>query len=138
MTSLLPHTVAQPTKWRFLPKNSSQLVIFVIGLAFTWVWGDKNHQHLIFKVNFLCQKSVLIFWYLFYYHWIYSKGKLLLEFDLSLKDYKASIDSAEINNTSYEIPADFSGGGTSLFLNWKLVNCDLIKADFFSHQCSKM
>ena len=37
MTSLLPHTVAQPTKWRFLPKNSSQLVIFVIGLAFTWV-----------------------------------------------------------------------------------------------------
>ena len=23
MTSLLPHTVAQPTKWRFLPKNSS-------------------------------------------------------------------------------------------------------------------
>ena len=37
MTSLLPHTVAQPTKWRFLPKNLSQLVIFVIGLAFTWV-----------------------------------------------------------------------------------------------------
>ena len=37
MTSLLPLTVAQPTKWRFLPKNSSQLVIFVIGLAFTWV-----------------------------------------------------------------------------------------------------
>ena len=36
MTSLLPHTVAQPTKWRFLPKNSSQLVIFVIGLVFTW------------------------------------------------------------------------------------------------------
>ena len=58
MTSLLPHTVAQPIKWKFLPKNSSQLVIFVIGLAFTWVWGDKNHQNLIFKVNFLCQKSV--------------------------------------------------------------------------------
>ena len=35
MTSLLPHTVAQPTKWRFLPKNLSQLVIFVIELAFT-------------------------------------------------------------------------------------------------------
>ena len=35
MTSLLPHTVAQPTKWRFLPKNLNQLVIFVIGLAFT-------------------------------------------------------------------------------------------------------
>ena len=65
MTSLLPHTVAQPTKWRFLPKNWSQLVIFVIGLAFTWVWGDKSHQNLIFKVNFLCQKSVLLFWYLF-------------------------------------------------------------------------
>jgi hypothetical protein len=30
MTSLLPHTVAQPNKWRFLPKNLSQLVIFVI------------------------------------------------------------------------------------------------------------
>ena len=65
MTSLLPHTVAQPTKWRFLPKNLSQLVIFVIGLAFTWVWGDKNHPNLVFKVNFLCQKSVLLFWYLF-------------------------------------------------------------------------
>ena len=35
MTSLLPHTVAQPTKWRFLPRNLSQLVIFVIELAFT-------------------------------------------------------------------------------------------------------
>ena len=35
MTSLLPNTVAQPTKWRFLPKNLSQLVIFVIELAFT-------------------------------------------------------------------------------------------------------
>ena len=37
MTSLFAHKVAQPTKWRFLPKNLSQLVIFVIGLAFTWV-----------------------------------------------------------------------------------------------------
>ena len=35
MTSLLTHTGAQPTKWRFLPKNLSQLVIFVIELAFT-------------------------------------------------------------------------------------------------------
>ena len=35
MTSLLVHTVAQPTKPRFLPKNLSQLVIFVIELAFT-------------------------------------------------------------------------------------------------------
>ena len=42
MTSLLAHKVAQPTKWRFLPKNLSQLVIFEIGLAFTWSWGDKN------------------------------------------------------------------------------------------------
>ena len=42
MTSLLVHTVAQPIKWRFLPKNLSLLVIFVIGLVFTWVWGDKN------------------------------------------------------------------------------------------------
>ena len=32
MTSLLAHTVAQPTTWRFLPKNLNQLVIFVIGL----------------------------------------------------------------------------------------------------------
>ena len=42
MTSLLPHTVAQPTQWRFLRKNLSQLVIFVIELALTWSWGDKN------------------------------------------------------------------------------------------------
>ena len=42
MTSLFAHKVAQLTKWRFLPKNLSQLVIFVIGLAFTWSWGDKN------------------------------------------------------------------------------------------------
>ena len=35
MTSLLAHTVAQPTKRRILPKNLSQLVIFVIELAFT-------------------------------------------------------------------------------------------------------
>jgi hypothetical protein len=55
MTSLLAHTVAQPTKWRFLPKNLNQLVIFVIELAFTWSWVNKNHQNLIFKVNFLCQ-----------------------------------------------------------------------------------
>ena len=34
MTSLLAHTVAQATKWRFLPKNLNQLVIFVIGLVF--------------------------------------------------------------------------------------------------------
>ena len=38
MTSLFAHKVAQPTK----PKNLSQLVIFVIGLVFTWVWGNKN------------------------------------------------------------------------------------------------
>ena len=44
MTPLFARKVAQPTKWRFLPKNLSQLVIFVIGvgLAFTWVWGHKN------------------------------------------------------------------------------------------------
>ena len=35
MTSLFAHIVAQPTKWRFSPKNLNQLVIFVIGLAFT-------------------------------------------------------------------------------------------------------
>ena len=35
MTSLLAHTVAQPTKWIFLLKNLNQLVIFVIGLVFT-------------------------------------------------------------------------------------------------------
>ena len=42
MTSLFAQKVAQLIKWRFMPKNLSQLVIFVIGLAFTWVWGDKN------------------------------------------------------------------------------------------------
>ena len=35
MTSLLAHTVAHPTKWRFLPNNLNQLVIFVIELDFT-------------------------------------------------------------------------------------------------------
>ena len=59
MTSLLPQTVAQPTKWRFLPENLSQLVNFVNEHAFTWSWVDKNHQNLIFKVIFLCQKSIL-------------------------------------------------------------------------------
>ena len=66
MTSLLLHTVAQPTKWRFLPKNSSQLVIFVIWLAFTWVWGDKNHPNLIFKVNFLCHFDFVSFFSCFF------------------------------------------------------------------------
>ena len=42
MTSLFAHKVAQPTKWRFLPKNLNQLVIFVIGLVFTWSQVDKN------------------------------------------------------------------------------------------------
>ena len=59
MTSVLTHTVAQLTKWRRLPKNLSWLVIFVIGLAFTWSWVNKNHQNLIFKVNFLLQISVI-------------------------------------------------------------------------------
>ena len=44
MTSLFAHKVAQPTKWRFLPKNLSQLVIFVIGLAFAWSQVDKNRS----------------------------------------------------------------------------------------------
>ena len=42
MTSLLAYTAAQPTKRIFLPKNLSLLVIFVIGLAFTWSRGNKN------------------------------------------------------------------------------------------------
>ena len=46
-TSILLHTVAQPTKWRLLPKKLSQLVIFEIQLAFTWSWVDKNHHNLI-------------------------------------------------------------------------------------------
>jgi hypothetical protein len=35
MTSLLPRTVAQPTKWRFLFRSLSQRLIFVIELALT-------------------------------------------------------------------------------------------------------
>ena len=35
MTSLFAHKVAQPTKWRFLPKNLSHLAIFVIGIVST-------------------------------------------------------------------------------------------------------
>ena len=42
MTLLLAHTVAQPIKWRFMPKNLNQLVISVIGLVFSWSWVDKN------------------------------------------------------------------------------------------------
>ena len=56
MTSLLAYKVAQPTKRIFLPKDMSQLVIFVVELAFTWSWVNKN---LILKVNFLCQKPVM-------------------------------------------------------------------------------
>ena len=42
MTSLFAHKVAQLTKWRFLSKNLNQLVIYVIGLAFTWSWVDQK------------------------------------------------------------------------------------------------
>jgi hypothetical protein len=63
MTSLLAHTVAQPTKWRFLPKNLNQLVIFVIGLAFTWSRVDKNRAQFQ-KTNYFkkwsYQKMVLL------------------------------------------------------------------------------
>ena len=56
-----------PPNGDFCPriKNLSQLVIYVIELVFTWSWFNKNHQNLIIKVNFLCQKSVLLFWFLF-------------------------------------------------------------------------
>ena len=54
----LPHTVAQPTKWRFLPKNLSQLVIFVIVLWFTWSWKfDSQSQFSMSKISFI----ILIF-----------------------------------------------------------------------------
>ena len=36
MTSLFAHNVAQPTKWRFLSNNLSQLVIFVIEQLGNW------------------------------------------------------------------------------------------------------
>ena len=55
MTSLLAHTVAQSTKWRFLPKNLNHLVIFVIGIAFTWSWVDKNRDQFQ-KTNYVLQK----------------------------------------------------------------------------------
>ena len=60
MTSLLPHRVAQPTKWRFLPMNLSQLVIFVIELVFTWSWVNKNCQNLISKVFSMSKISFII------------------------------------------------------------------------------
>ena len=63
MTSLLPHTVAQPTKWRFLPKNSNQLFISIFELAFTWLWVDKNRTQFqitnYFKKWSLSQNVVL-------------------------------------------------------------------------------
>ena len=37
MIPLGMNKAAQPTKWRVLPKNFIKLVIFMIGLAFTWV-----------------------------------------------------------------------------------------------------
>ena len=64
MTSLLAHTVAQPTKWRFLPKNLNQLVIFVIGLTFTWSRVDKNRARFQKKKN-TSKNKVIAKW--FYY-----------------------------------------------------------------------
>ena len=58
MTSLFAHKVAQLTKWRFLPKNLKQLVIFVIRLAFTWSRVDKNRTQFQ-KTNYIFQKMKL-------------------------------------------------------------------------------
>ena len=63
MTSLFAHKVAQPTKWRFLLKNLNQLVIFVIGLAFTWSWVGKNRaqfQETNYFKKLSYQKMVLL------------------------------------------------------------------------------
>ena len=64
MTSLLAHTDAQRTKWRFLPKNLNQLVIFVIELAFTWSRIDKNRAQFqktnYFKKMKLSQNGFII------------------------------------------------------------------------------
>ena len=64
MTSLLAHIVAQRTKWRFLPKNLNQLVIFVIELAFTWSRIDKNRAQFqktnYFKKMKLSQNGFII------------------------------------------------------------------------------
>ena len=77
ITSLFVHKVAQPTKWRFLPKNLSQPVIFVIGLAFTWVWGDKN-LHLVGCAT-VCGKSevmlMIVYEYIFRHHTQYGPIK---------------------------------------------------------------
>ena len=60
MTSLFAYKVAQPTKWRFLPKNLNQLVIFVIGVV---LWVDKNRTQFQ-KTNYFkklsYQKMVLL------------------------------------------------------------------------------
>ena len=48
MTPLLEHTVAQVANVDFRPKNQNNTDL---------TCGDKNHQNLIFKVNFQSQKS---------------------------------------------------------------------------------
>ena len=62
MTSLLPHTVSQPTKWRFLPKNLCQLVIdwTCVHLIMRWQKSPKfdfQSQFSISKISFI----ILIF-----------------------------------------------------------------------------
>ena len=59
MTSLLAHTVAQPTKWRFLPKNLNQLVIF------QFLWLDlRSLDHELTKIgpNFRKQTTYFKKW----------------------------------------------------------------------------
>ena len=64
MTSLLEHStsqsfvIARPKECRFLLKNWCGLNSILMITAVTWVSWFKNHQNLVFKLNFLFQKPV--------------------------------------------------------------------------------
>ena len=62
MTPLFAHTVAQPTKCRFVSKKLNQQSIFWNEIAFTWSWVEKYHQMLILIFYVKNQlKIILIF-----------------------------------------------------------------------------
>ena len=60
MTSLLAHTVAEPTKRNFLPKNLSQVVIFVIELAVHLIMSYQKSPKFDFQSQFSMSKISFI------------------------------------------------------------------------------
>ena len=65
MTQLLLHTVAHSTRPSFRPKTNNQPTKKFLSLAVTWVKVVKMCKILTFKVNFLCQKWSVSFYFLY-------------------------------------------------------------------------